>query len=158
MTAVTVGCINVFLWPLHFLWQMIVWQPIVSPDMWIIYKRKVLYQFSLLKVISQKNKLILMFYQHLSADMEFVTNFKRSEFWVVKFTQQIILIYVLFLFKNNVTLKTTMGFILILPKFHSIYALYHLLYSCLRQMHLNNLPKQHNKATGSESTTNNLCS
>ena len=110
-----------------------------------------------MKVISHKNKLIIMFYQHLSADMEFVTNFTWIEFWVVNFTQQIIVIYVLFLFKNNVTLKPTMGFILILPNFHSIYALDHLLYACLRQMHLNNLPKQHNKAKGSESTTNNLC-
>ena len=90
--------------------------------------------------------------------MEFVPNFTKIEFWVVNFTQQNIVIYVLFLFKNNVFLKKTMGFILILPKFLSIYTLNHLLFTCLRQMPINNLPKQHNKATGSESTRNKVCS
>ena len=90
--------------------------------------------------------------------MEFVTNFTKIEFWVVNFTQQNIVIYVFFLFKNNVFLKKTMGFILILPKFHSIYTLHHLLFTCSRQMPINKLPKQHNKATGSESTRNKVWS
>ena len=63
------------------------------------------------------------------------------------FTQQNIVIYVLFPFKNNIIVKKTMGFIL--PKFNSIYTLNHLLYTRLRQMHLNKLLKQNNKATGS---------
>ena len=68
----------------------------------------------------------------------------------MNFTPQNIVMYVPFHFKNNVVLKKMMSFTLILPKFQLILTLYHLFYTRLRLMHLNRLPKQHNKATESE--------
>ena len=79
--------------------------------------------------------------------MELVTNFTRNEFWVMNLTPRNIVIYVLFHFKNTVIFKKIMGFTQIWPKFYSLLTLYHLFYTRLCLMHLNKLPKQHNKAT-----------